>query len=119
MNFLATLRSSTWQPPYRRSGQRRLSFPVLVLCAPSAYNLRRVCVNYKYSLAVAVFGALAYAPANATAWEQKHFNPAPDADDVVIPMPCEGAMVFRKVVVPLAGPLQDQPIHVGQDHTGW
>ncbi len=75
-------------------------------------------MSYKHSLA-AVLLALANAPASAAAWDQKHFNPAPDADDVVMPMPCEGAMVFRKVVVPLAGPLQDYPIQVGQDHTGW
>ncbi|MDN7143986.1 SUMF1/EgtB/PvdO family nonheme iron enzyme [Pseudomonas sp. JQ170] len=39
----------------------------------------------------------------------------PEADDVVLPMPCEGAMVFRKVLIPLAGPLDDYPINIGQD----
>ncbi|WP_425313104.1 formylglycine-generating enzyme family protein [Pseudomonas putida] len=39
----------------------------------------------------------------------------PEADDVVLPMPCEGAMVFRKVLIPLADPLDDYPINIGQD----
>ncbi|WP_414883507.1 formylglycine-generating enzyme family protein [Pseudomonas sp. IT-P171] len=43
----------------------------------------------------------------------------PDADDVVLPMPCEGAMVFRKVLIPLDGPLDDFPINIGQDSAEW
>ena len=35
--------------------------------------------------------------AHAAGWEEKHYNPMPAADDVVLPMPCDGAMVFRKV----------------------
>ncbi|WP_268946853.1 SUMF1/EgtB/PvdO family nonheme iron enzyme, partial [Pseudomonas syringae] len=40
----------------------------------------------------------------------------PDAEDVVLPMPCDGAMVFRKVFIPLAGPLDDYPINIGGDN---
>ncbi|WP_414705808.1 SUMF1/EgtB/PvdO family nonheme iron enzyme [Pseudomonas sp.] len=39
----------------------------------------------------------------------------PDKEDVILPMPCEGSMVFRKVFIPLAGPLDDFPVKVGQD----
>nr|WP_256353217.1 SUMF1/EgtB/PvdO family nonheme iron enzyme [Pseudomonas sp. PDM30] len=39
----------------------------------------------------------------------------PEAGDVVLPMPCEGSMVFRKVFIPVAGPLDDYPINIGQD----
>lgn len=53
--------------------------------------------------------------AGAAPWEEKTFNPIPDQDDVVLPMPCEGSMVFRKVFIPLAGPLDDYPIKVGED----
>ncbi|EPN29391.1 hypothetical protein A245_46948, partial [Pseudomonas syringae pv. actinidiae ICMP 19096] len=49
----------------------------------------------------------------AAAWEEKLYNPMPDAEDVVLPMPCDGAMVFRKVYIPLAGPLDDYPINIG------
>jgi hypothetical protein len=53
--------------------------------------------------------------ASAAGWEEKYYNPMPDAADVVLPMPCEGSMVFRKVFIPVAGPLDDYPINIGQD----
>ncbi|QAY83545.1 SUMF1/EgtB/PvdO family nonheme iron enzyme [Pseudomonas arsenicoxydans] len=53
--------------------------------------------------------------ASAAGWEEKFYNPMPDAADVVLPMPCEGSMVFRKVFIPVAGPLDDYPINIGQD----
>ncbi|MGM0831762.1 formylglycine-generating enzyme family protein [Halomonas qaidamensis] len=34
-------------------------------------------------------------------------------------MPCDGAMAFRKVHIPAKGPLDDYPINIGQDGTGW
>ena len=52
---------------------------------------------------------------SAAGWEEKYYNPMPDASDVVLPMPCEGSMVFRKVFIPVAGPLDDYPINIGQD----
>jgi len=48
-------------------------------------------------------------------WEEKYFNPVPSKDDVILPMPCEGMMVFRKIHVPLNNPLDDYPINIGQD----
>jgi len=57
--------------------------------------------------------------ASAAAWEEKQFNPMPEKDDVILTMPCEGSMVFRKVFIPLAGPLDDYPINVGQDSAEW
>ena len=58
--------------------------------------------------------------AQAAAWDEKHFNPMPDKkDDVVLPMPCEGSMVFRRVYVPGAGPLDDHAIKVGQEGAGF
>ncbi|MDZ5602466.1 SUMF1/EgtB/PvdO family nonheme iron enzyme [Pseudomonas sp. RP23018S] len=55
----------------------------------------------------------------AATWEDKYFNPKPAEGDVVLPMPCDGAMVFRKVLVPLAGPLDDYPMVLGQDSAEW
>ncbi len=55
----------------------------------------------------------------SAAWEEKLYNPMPAAEDVVLPMPCEGAMVFRKVFIPLAGPLDDYPINIGGDNSEW
>jgi hypothetical protein len=60
--------------------------------------------------------SLGYAlDASATGWDEKYYNPMPADNDVVLPMPCEGSMVFRKVFIPLAGPLDDYPINIGQD----
>lgn len=55
----------------------------------------------------------------AAAWDEKYFNPMPEADDVVLPMPCDGSMVFRKIHIPMAGPLDDYPISIGQDSNEW
>lgn len=53
------------------------------------------------------------------AWDEKYYNPKPSDDDVILPMPCEGAMAFRKVYIPLADPLDDYPIQLGQDNDEW
>lgn len=52
-------------------------------------------------------------PAQAADWAQDLYNPQPLPDDVVLPMPCGGAMTFRKVVVPSDGPLSDRRIEIG------
>jgi hypothetical protein len=46
----------------------------------------------------------------AEPWPDKNYNPKPDVEDVILPMPCEGAMAFRRVQVPVNGPLEDLPI---------
>ena len=55
----------------------------------------------------------------AEPWPDKNYNPKPDVEDVILPMPCEGAMAFRRVQVPVNGPLEDLPIQVGQDGGDW
>lgn len=52
-------------------------------------------------------------------WNERYFNPKASADDIVLPMPCGGAMAFRKVHIPVAGALADYPVSVGQNGTGW
>lgn len=46
-------------------------------------------------------------------WDANFFNPKAAKDDVLLPMPCGGAMVLRKVVIPASGPLDDYRISVG------
>lgn len=46
-------------------------------------------------------------------WPDNLWNPKPGADDVVLPMPCGGAMAFRKVEVPSDGPLGDYRVTLG------
>lgn len=49
----------------------------------------------------------------AEPWPEKMFNPAPAAGDVVLPMPCGGSMVFRRVAHPADGPLDDVLVEAG------
>jgi len=74
----------------------------------------RVAKGLSTALALLVCGSSAFA-----AWDEKYYNPAPLADDIILPMPCDGAMVFRKVPIPLAGPLDDYAITLGQDDDTW
>ena len=64
--------------------------------------------------AVAVLAlAAAPAPARDVPWPADLYNPKPAADDVVLPMPCGGAMAFRRVMIPTDGPLGDRLVFVG------
>lgn len=70
------------------------------------------------ALAGAILAALASAlsgpsTAQAPAWDARFFNPKPLEDDVVLPMPCGGAMAFRQVAVPAEGPLADYQVTLG------
>lgn len=46
-------------------------------------------------------------------WPESKFNPQPAKDDVVLPLPCNGAMAFRRVAIPATGPLDDKRIVIG------
>ena len=52
--------------------------------------------------------AVAQAP-----WPPAQSNPAPAKDDVILPMPCGGAMVFRRVAIPSADVLDDRRVQLG------
>ncbi len=62
--------------------------------------------------ALALFLLFAASPAFAD-WDAKFFNPKPLDGDVVLPMPCGGAMAFRKVAVPAEGALGDRAVSLG------
>ncbi len=53
------------------------------------------------------------AVASAAAWPADLANPKPLPDDLVLPMPCGGQMVFRPVAVPASGLLDDRRIPLG------
>ncbi len=83
---------------------------------PFRFSRQKACGHSRTLLVLATLaGAL---PASA-AWEAKYDNPQPLEGDVVLPMPCDGAMVFRRVQVPLASPLDDYAITLGQDSGSW
>ena len=66
-------------------------------------------------LALAALLTLGAAPAP---WDTKWFDPHPAEADLVLPMPCGGAMAFRPVDVPSGpGPLDDRPVTLGQADT--
>lgn len=53
------------------------------------------------------------------AWDEKYYNPKPADGDVILPMPCDGFMTLRKVQVPVAKPLDDYGVTLGQDSDEW
>lgn len=54
----------------------------------------------------------AVAPAQAP-WPPAQSNPAAAAGDVLLPMPCGGAMAFRRVNIPSADVLDDRRVQLG------
>jgi len=67
-------------------------------------------------------GAASAAAAEGPAWPVAYYDPAAAAGakaDLVLPMPCGGAMAFQRVDVPVsaADPLDDRRIRLGQSGT--
>jgi hypothetical protein len=46
-------------------------------------------------------------------WKEDLFNPKPENDDLVLPMDCGGAMVFRPVEIPSGSWLDDRRVELG------
>ena len=86
-----------------------------------ASNRRSVCGMFSRALAGATLLAALAAPAGAAEapapspapWAENLWNPKPDKEDVILPMPCGGAMAFRRVEVPSDGPLGDYKVTLG------
>lgn len=57
-------------------------------------------------------------PTPAIVWPEKLYNPAPvpkdRPTDLILPLPCGGAMAFRPVEIPGADWLDDRPVELGQ-----
>ncbi|AKD40231.1 TPA: formylglycine-generating enzyme family protein [Pasteurella multocida] len=51
--------------------------------------------------------------ATQAAWEEKFYNPQPLENDVILPLPCEGNMVFRVVKTNTQQPLEDTLVTLG------
>ena len=75
-------------------------------------------MKFKLALSLTIAGLVTTSAAHAT-WDEKFWNPKPLPDDVILPMPCDGAMAFRKVAIPLDKPLQDYNITLGQEGDEW
>ncbi|MEO1091054.1 MAG: SUMF1/EgtB/PvdO family nonheme iron enzyme [Pseudomonadota bacterium] len=57
--------------------------------------------------------AIGSAAAVAADWPERYVNNQPAEGDLVLPMPCDGAMVFRQVDVPSADVLDDYKVEIG------
>lgn len=64
-------------------------------------------------LLLGLMGMATTAVAQEKPWDENLYNFQAAAGDVVLPMPCGGAMVFRKVVIPSLGPLDDYKVTLG------
>jgi formylglycine-generating enzyme required for sulfatase activity len=73
------------------------------------------------AIAVPFLGLLILAPHGAGAqarWDESLFNPKPATGDLILPMPCNGAMAFRPVeVIDRGGPLDDTKVELGTADT--
>lgn len=76
--------------------------------------------NHSIWLAVSLaylLSSAANAADNAITWSEKFYNPQPapaaQPADLILPMPCDGAMTFRPVDIPAADWLDDQPVELG------
>ncbi len=73
--------------------------------------------SLRYALVLGLLTPMSSALAEP--WATNTWNPNPDDEDIVLPMPCEGSMAFRRVEIPVSGPLDDLPITLGQDGGDW
>jgi formylglycine-generating enzyme required for sulfatase activity len=89
-------------------------------------NRRKACVaSNAQGQAVRALGLISAAVLGVAslsaqaAWDEKYYNPKPLAEDVILPMPCDGFMTLRKVQVPVASPMDDYGVTLGQDSDEW
>lgn len=80
-------------------------------------RLNQVNVYGSYSLQfiltlALIFGS-GWAGAGGAQWEENLYNPQPATQDVILPMPCDGAITLRKVETEAAGALGDQEVWLG------
>ncbi len=52
-------------------------------------------------------------------WPQIVWNPDPIDGDVILPLPCGGAMAFSRIDVPVTDPLADYPFTLGGSDDTW
>ena len=72
-----------------------------------------MCKFLKLSFYVCMFAFSA--AVQGAEWDVKFYDPKPAniKDELHLPMPCDGKMVFRKIFVPVANPLDDLRVKLG------
>jgi hypothetical protein len=82
---------------------------------PMTPSLPRPLLVLLAALALTAPPALAQQESQPPRWPTEAWNPRPLPDDLVLPLPCGGAMAFRPVATPMAeGALADRPVVLGQ-----
>lgn len=80
-----------------------------------ACRWRRLPVAAAITLALLAAAGVARAQQAPATWPEENWNPQPLADDLVLPLPCGGAMAWRAVPTPVAqGAMADRPALMGQ-----
>lgn len=74
-------------------------------------NTRWLCAPF--SMAILVLAAPT--AALPISWDAVYYNPNPETGDLILPMPCGGAMAFRWVGVEAEGLLDDRTLELGSD----
>ncbi len=76
-------------------------------------------LGFPVGLALGLLGCVAAAAPPvappALSWKDALYNPKPAEGDVLLPMPCGGAMAFRRLVTEGDGALGDTAVEVGSD----
>lgn len=103
---------------HRRCGSRQRGRGASAVSAPARRLARRLarCPCWLLALAAGILlpAALAWAEAPPITWQERLYNPEPAADDLILPLPCGGAMAFRPVAIPGRDWLDDRPVELGQ-----
>jgi formylglycine-generating enzyme required for sulfatase activity len=76
------------------------------------FEIHDLAALRRMACAVVLVGCSTAAQAQ-TAWPAAQTNPAAKPDDLVLPMPCGGAMAFRRVNIPSTDALDDRRVQLG------
>lgn len=84
--------------------------------------MKRFCeaaIGLSMAFALTPFLAWGQTPADPAPttidWKLSLYNPKPLDGDLLLPLPCGGAMALRRITIEAAGPLADAPVEVGSD----
>ncbi|MFZ2405643.1 MAG: SUMF1/EgtB/PvdO family nonheme iron enzyme [Methylobacter sp.] len=84
------------------------------------FKPQNVCAKFS----VAVILSFTSFTTLAISWDEKLYNPKPAEGDVILPMPCGGALTFRKIETEEkegkeGGPLSDQIVRLGDANSAF
>ena len=75
------------------------------------FNTKKNIFCLLISIGMSLFPFISY----AEPWDTSFYNPKPSNDDVILPMPCDGSLVMKKVYTPTNKPLDDIKVILGSN----